>query len=406
MQFFDHLTLGQAAEIANAREMRNGSLVVQAKAARGGNVQDYAGAELGRPDMPIVRVYRDADEVFRAESLRTFGHKPVTLDHPSAPVTTRTWRQVARGHVGEEVVRDGEFVRIPMLVADQDAIDAVKAGKRELSVGYACDLDFTPGTTPDGRPYDARQTNIVVDHVAIVDRGRAGPDCRIGDQRPAEANTMRALSDQQQQQRDTRPMNTRTVLVDGHSVEMNDAAAIAVAGLQAKNGQLVADNLSLSTRIADAEKAHAAAITAKDGEIAGLRTTVQTKDGEIAALKKQLEDAASPAALDTALVAREAVVTVARTVLGDAFSPVGKTDAAIRREVVTKALGDEAVKTMTDASIEGAFLAVSRTAKAPDPLARTLADGIQPTGGTAVQDKAYDEMTTGYAEAWKKRNAA
>ncbi|WP_407521865.1 DUF2213 domain-containing protein [Methylobacterium oryzisoli] len=86
MQFFDHLSLGQAAEIAGARQMRNGSLVVQAKVARGGNIQDYLGAEVGRPDMPIVRVYRDADEVFRADSLKTFGHKPVTLDHPATPV--------------------------------------------------------------------------------------------------------------------------------------------------------------------------------------------------------------------------------------------------------------------------------------------------------------------------------
>lgn len=404
MQFFDHLSLGQAAEIAGARQMRNGSLVVQAKAARGGNIQDYLGAEVGRPDMPIVRVYRDADEVFRADSLKTFGHKPVTLDHPASPVTTTTWRQVARGHVGEEVVRDGEFVRIPMLVADQDAIAAVKRGTRELSVGYACDLDFTAGTTPDGRPYDARQTNIVVDHVAIVDRGRAGPDCRIGDQRPAEAKTMRALSDQPPQQRNTRPMTERTIVVDGHSLIVTDAAAIAFAGQQKHIGQITADNLSLSARLADAEKAHAKAIEVKDGEIAGLKTAVATKDGELAALKKQLEDATSPAALDAALIAREAVVSVAKTVLGDAFSPVGKTDAAIRREVVTSTLGDEA-KAMNDDQIAGAFKHAA-AAKPRDTLRDAIAGGVKPTGPAQVQDAAYDEMVKGMGEAWKTRPAA
>ncbi|MFE1598195.1 DUF2213 domain-containing protein [Methylobacterium sp. ID0610] len=405
MQFFDYLNLGQAAEIAGARQMRNGSLVVQAKAARGGNVQDYLGAEVGKPGQAIVRVYRDADEVFRAESLRTFGHKPVTLDHPAAPVTTATWRSVARGHVGEEVLRDGEFVRIPMLIADQGAIDAVQAGHRELSVGYTCDLDFTPGTTPDGRPYDARQTNIVVDHVAIVNRGRAGPDCRIGDQHPADAKTMRVLSDQQQQQRDTRPMTMRTILVDGHSVEMSDAAAIAVGGLQKQIGQLTTDNLSLTTRLGDAERAHARAIEVKDGEIAGLRKTVETKDGEIAALKQQLADAVSPAALDAALVAREAVVTVARTVLGDAFAPAGKTDAQIRREVVASRLGD-AAKDMSDAAVEGAFLALAGTAKPRDALRDAIAGGVRPAGGTSVQDAAYGDMVKGMSEAWKTRPAA
>jgi hypothetical protein len=376
---------------------------VQARAARGGNIQDYLGAEVGRPDLPIVRVYRDADEVFRAESLRTFGHKAVTLDHPASPVTTKTWRSVARGHVGDEVVRDGEFVRIPMMVADQEAIDAVQGGKREISVGYSCDLDFTAGKTADGREYDARQINIVVDHVAIVDRGRAGPDCRIGDQRPAEAKTMRAL-DQQPQQKDPRPMTERTIVVDGHSILVSDAAAIAFAGQAKQIGTLTADNLSLTAQLNDARTAHAQAITVKDGEIATLRTTIETKDGEIAALKRQLEDAASPAALDAALVAREAVVSVAKIVLGDAFSPVGKTDAQIRREVVTANLGDEA-KAMTDAEITGAFKHAATTAKPRDVLRDAIAGGVKPVGGagTQVQDSAYEELRGQYGEAWKQR---
>ncbi|MET7245026.1 DUF2213 domain-containing protein [Methylobacterium sp. EM32] len=181
MHLFDQFSLGPAAEIAGARPLGNGALVVQARAARAGNVQVYRGDEVARPDLAQVRIYRDPDEIFREESLRSFGHKPVTLDHPPEAVTPRTWRGVARGHVGDEVVRDGAFVRIPMLLADSAAIAAVQAGRREVSVGYTCDLDWTPGTAPDGEPYDARQTRIVVDHVAIVAQGRAGPECRIGD---------------------------------------------------------------------------------------------------------------------------------------------------------------------------------------------------------------------------------
>lgn len=181
MHLFDRFSLGPAAEIAGARPLGNGALVVQARAARAGNVQVYRGDEVARPDLAQVRIYRDPDEIFREESLRSFGHKPVTLDHPPEAVTPGTWRGVARGHVGDEVVRDGAFVRIPMLLADSAAIAAVQAGRREVSVGYTCDLDWTPGTAPDGEPYDARQTRIVVDHVAIVAQGRAGPECRIGD---------------------------------------------------------------------------------------------------------------------------------------------------------------------------------------------------------------------------------
>ncbi|ACL61051.1 DUF2213 domain-containing protein [Methylobacterium nodulans] len=406
MQFFDQLSLGEAAEIANAREMRNGALVLQAKAARGGNVQDYLGAEVGKPEMPVVRVYRDADEVFRADSLRTFGHKPVTLDHPPSPVTPTTWRDVARGHVGEEVLRDGEFVRIPMLLADQTAIEAVKDGKRELSVGYQCDLDWTPGTTPDGRAYDARQTNIVVDHVAIVDRGRAGPECRIGDQHPAEAKTMRVLSDQQQQ-REAIPMPPilKTMTIDGHTVEMSDAAVVAVSGLQKQIGTLTADNLQLTAEAKAAAEAHAAAIKAKDAELADARKAIDTKDGEIAVLKKQVEDSAlTPDKLAAAVAARAAVIDVAKTVIGATFTDAGKTDAQIRREVVTARLGDSA-KDLTDGVVEGAFLAIAKDQKPADPLARTIADGVTPTSGrTAIAD-AYAANVDYLTSAWKSPTA-
>jgi hypothetical protein len=408
MQFFDHMTLGANAEIANAREMANGNLLVNARAARGGNIQDYLGAEVGRPDLGVVRIYRDADEVFRAESLKTFGHKPVTLDHPPAPVTPDTWGGVARGHVGDEVVRDGEFVRIPMMLADRAAIDDVKSGRRrEISAGYVCSLDWTPGTTPDGRPYDARQTRIVVDHVAIVARGRAGPDCRIGDERPADGKTMRALSDQltppQPQQRKPAPMSERTVIIGDHSVTVSDAAAIAISDLQRQNQTLVADNLQLTADLNAARTGHTTATTARDAEIAGVRREVEAKDGEIAVLKQQLADAQmTPAKLDAAVAARTAVLSAAKAVLGDAYNGAGKTEAQIRRDAVALRMGDAAT-TMSYAAIDGAFAALTAIAPASDPIRNAFTAGIQ-TGdaaspearAAAAQAKRIADMRNAY----------
>ncbi|TNC14788.1 DUF2213 domain-containing protein [Methylobacterium terricola] len=235
MHLFDRFSLGPAAEIAGARPLGNGALVVQARAARAGNVQVYRGDEVARPDLAQVRIYRDPDEIFRAESLRSFGHKPVTLDHPPEAVTPRTWRGVARGHVGDEVVRDGAFVRIPMLLADSAAIAAVQGGRREVSVGYTCDLDWTPGTAPDGSPYDARQTKVVVDHVAIVAQGRAGPECRIGDadlgQRLANAERRAEAAEAALAEREGEVAALRARVPD----------ATALDALAAERGALVAD---------------------------------------------------------------------------------------------------------------------------------------------------------------------
>ena len=63
-----------------------------------------------------------------------------------------------------------------MIVQDAAAIAVVEAGQcRELSCGYICDLDETPGTY-HGQPYDAVQRRIRYNHVGIGPRnwGRAG----------------------------------------------------------------------------------------------------------------------------------------------------------------------------------------------------------------------------------------
>ena len=86
---------GSALEpLRGVRETRDGFLVAEAFAVRTG-VQDYLGSEVGRPDMPVVRVYRAEDEVRAADSLRTFSHATVTVDHPPAGVTPETYQTLS-----------------------------------------------------------------------------------------------------------------------------------------------------------------------------------------------------------------------------------------------------------------------------------------------------------------------
>lgn len=289
--------------------------------------------------------------------------------HSRAPGRARDLADVARGHTSDEVLRDGEFVKIPMLVADQAAVDAIRGGTRELSIGYQCDLDFTAGTSPTGEAYDARQVNITIDHVAIVPLGRAGPDCRIGDGRPTDdGKTMRALT----------PIADRTVrikthLVDGHTVELSDAAIIAVSGLQKNLGTLTADNLTLSTSLQTAN------------------TVIQTKDGEIAALKQKLADAElTPAKLDAAVNARSKVVGDAKKIAGEALVVDGKTDAEIRRAAVGSKLGD-AANALSDEAIAGAFAYMAADAAPADPLRQAITTGLKANDANslkALRDKA------------------
>lgn len=122
------------------------------------------------------REYRPPSAVFDPQSLASFEGAPLTNEHPAGLLGTNT-----RGHVVgavSKVRRDGDKVRAQIHVFDKDTIAAMEAGKLQISAGYKVELDRTPGVSPDGQRYDAVQRQIIGDHVALVQRGRAGAEVR------------------------------------------------------------------------------------------------------------------------------------------------------------------------------------------------------------------------------------
>jgi DNA-binding Xre family transcriptional regulator len=133
-------------------------------------------------DGTVRRELRLPEEVFRPDSLATFRSATVTMGHPREPVTPRNARTHGVGYTKDDVRRDGDKMRGTIIIDDEKAIAEMKAGRREISNGYFCDLEMTAGVTAgidgveDGLTYDCIQRNIIGNHVAIVDRGRAGPE--------------------------------------------------------------------------------------------------------------------------------------------------------------------------------------------------------------------------------------
>ena len=114
------------------------------------------------------REYRPPEEAFAADSLASLMGKPITIGH-KAFVTAGNAAQVAPvGSVLSAGRQDGNAIRADIVIYNLDT------NARELSCGYTLDLDETPGTTPEGEHYDAIQRNIVYNHLAICNRGRAG----------------------------------------------------------------------------------------------------------------------------------------------------------------------------------------------------------------------------------------
>ena len=125
----------------------------------------------------LLQIERGADEVFKEDTLASFEGKPVTIDHPDTFVNPENWKELAVG-VTQNVRRgagiEDDLLLADLLVTDQQAIEAVRAGLREVSCGYEADYEQVA-------PGKGRQLNIVGNHVALVERGRAGPRCSIQD---------------------------------------------------------------------------------------------------------------------------------------------------------------------------------------------------------------------------------
>lgn len=380
MQFTDAVT------VSGTRRTADGYLIAEAKSVRTG-IQLYSGDEVGKPEMQVVRVYRPADQVFADASLQSFTHAPITMGHPSEPVTSSNWKDLAVGEVSTAAKKDGEWVWLPLILKDGAAISGVEQDKRELSAGYTCELVWGDGVTPDGQEFNATQTNIKINHLAIVDRARAGSQARIGDGASWGASPF--TSDHNPKKETI--MTLKTVTVDGIPVEVTDQGAVVIATLQKR---LDDANAKMST----ADAAHLAAIAAKDAELA-------KKDAELDATKGKV---LSDADLDKRVQDRADLIAVA-TVIAKDVKTTGLSDAAIRKAVVAAKLGDAAIAGKADAYIDARFDILAEDAKkeaGADPFARVVSDGLKPNLNDAGREnKAWSDGISDL-NAWRHQKEA
>ena len=122
-----------------------------------------------------------AETLFAADSIATMRGRPLTDLHPGKLVTPETRKSLSVGHVSDDVRRDGDYLAAPVYVTDAAEIALVEKGeRRDVSCGYTCDLDETPGVF-DGTPYQRVQRNRVYNHLGLGPEGwgRAGTDVSL-----------------------------------------------------------------------------------------------------------------------------------------------------------------------------------------------------------------------------------
>lgn len=210
-------------------------------------LQRYAPEEIaGEDGKPLIQgvggvlmVDRVPEEVFHPAAIASGNGKPFVDDHPMdgderIDVTPENWRDLACG-AGMNLRRgaglDDDLLLADILVTHKDTIQKIQDGKREISIGYDCDY-FETG------PGRAEQRNIRINHFALVDAGRCGPRCAIGDSATpysqGRATSMTTLKDwimgQARRIRDAAPAEAEKIAAETPPPEVAGAMAAPAAG--------------------------------------------------------------------------------------------------------------------------------------------------------------------------------
>lgn len=338
-----------------ARITRDGYFVAEARVAQADNVQDYLPHELGlepKADGTPYRIGRPRAAVFDAAAKASLAHRPITITHPKEDVTASNWKRVAVGDVGDTIIEDGNFLRVPLKLMDSDAIRAARTTHREFSLGYSAELDMTPQTIGDAQ-VDGVITSVRYNHLALVPAARGGPELRIIDERPAH------LRDHQE----TEPMKIK--IGDAEVDATNgEAVKVAVQALDAKLATLSTTNETLTKDLGDA------------------KAKIATLETEKATLTQQLADATlTPEKL------RDAAKSYADTQAKAKALGVAITDsmgeAEIRKAVVDAKMGD-AAQGWDEKQIAASFAVLTKDAKVEQGAAPSISGSPVNLGDAAT----------------------
>ena len=312
----------------------DGYIVTKAKMASI-RPMEYLGEEIGRTSGKVYKVFRDEKEVFNPETIKSFEGKPLTLTHPNDDVTAKNWKDTAIGHI-QNVRREGDFLVGDAYINDEIAIKIIKEqGIKEVSCGYDSKL-----IERDGKIW---QTNIRGNHLAVVSEGRAGKDCKLGDNKRVKMKFLDTLK----------------------------GALSKAKAAKFKDGEEVSNKLDETTAELEKTKSELADVKAKsvkddDGtdenaQIAELKAKVEALEKENAELKAEIERLKSEAATTEAVT--DAKTNFSHVKLSDAKNARGVYEAVI---LDSKAFCVDELKKLSDSEIKAIYMGMRVNAKNKD----------------------------------------
>ena len=375
-----------------------GYLRIPARISRTG-IQIYATADGG-----MRREYRPPEEVGDPESLKTFGGKAVTLEHPKVLLDIENTKEHLVGFSDSNVGFDGRYTSTVVTITDKEAIEKIESGEyREISAGYRVEFDEKKGVTPEGEEYDGIQRRIQGNHIALVRRGRAGSQVRLlMDSEDGAAVQMETPSIHTNG--DT--LMTTKVVLDGIEFDASESLALAV---KSALRQSEAEKASLKTSVdqlqakLDAQTDELTKLTESKSALQAEMDKLQGKADALEEQIKEMNDRKDSADIDSLVNARLQLINKALPFVGKEFKFDGLTDRQVQEAVIKATNKSVNLEGRSDEYVAARFDAALELSAKADPT-QVLRDAV--TQSMTVTDAADTKVENSFkktlTEAWKQ----
>lgn len=282
--------------------------------------------------------------------------KPVTDNHPDELVTQVNASKYMKGFTATNAHVENDALKVDMTITDKSLINEINKGKQELSIGFETEVVPKKGEYK-GVAYDSVQRNIRINHVAVVEQGRAGHSVRLlGDS--AE------MIEQDAHETKGKRMDTTKVRLDGADVTVATADADKIIKLDADNADKAKKIAELEAQIEEKKKE----LDELKGEAEEEKKNADEAQAKADAAEKELDSLKkeySGDAMQKAVNDRLNLVGKVKPYLGDSYDFNGKTDKQLKLDTITALDSSIDLKDKSDDYINAYFDAALQAKNAP-----------------------------------------
>jgi len=346
-------------------------------------------------DGSVRREYRPETEVASPESLASFAGKAITLEHPPVLLDSANTKDYQIGFSGTEVVYDNGFVRAVMTITDQDAIERIMRGDaKEVSAGYRVNYEANAGVTDGGENYDGIQKEISGNHIAVVRRGRAGPQVKLHLDRldAADPSLITPIEE---------PSVTAKVNFDGAEFEVTESVALAITKEREDAKMSYEDMKKMYDGMMSKASEMKEEMDAMHKEMKGKQDSAEGRADALAeentALKADL-DSAKQVNVDSLVEERIALIDKARPSLDSAFDFSGKSAREIMEASIKAVRGDSDLSVRSDDYVTAMFDTLVEAGSRDDSGTSELRQAVASIASPMSAPSSYMERTQ---NAWK-----